>query len=60
MKKLEYGTPFDNAEDLVARIAIAAGEIRDMPRIFQNVRISMCRRYKVCIVAGGRNLEHLL
>ena len=34
MKILVYHTPFDNAEELVARIAVAAGEIRDMLGIF--------------------------
>ena len=41
MKNLVYDNPVHNAEDLVARIAVAAGEIRDIPGVFQNVRISM-------------------
>ena len=41
MKSLVYDTPVDNAEELVARIAEAAGEIRDMPGVFQNVLTSM-------------------
>ncbi|GFV45393.1 uncharacterized protein TNCV_5055871 [Trichonephila clavipes] len=31
MKSLVYDTPVDNAEELVARIAVAAGEIRNSP-----------------------------
>ncbi|GFT95408.1 transposable element Tc3 transposase [Trichonephila clavipes] len=45
MKSLVYDTPVDNAEELVARIAVAAREIRNSPGIFQNVRMSMRRRY---------------
>lgn len=60
LKSLVYDTPVDNAEELVARIAVAAGEIRDMPGVFQNVRMSMRRRCEACIVARGRNFEHLL
>ena len=60
VETLVYDIPVDTAEELVARIAVAAREIRDMPGVFQNVRISMRRRYEACIVAGGRNLEHLL
>ncbi|GFX86254.1 uncharacterized protein TNCV_2561361 [Trichonephila clavipes] len=46
MKSLVYDTPVDNAEELVARIAVAAGEIRNSPGVFQNVRMSMRRRYE--------------
>ncbi|GFU71600.1 uncharacterized protein TNCV_3035401 [Trichonephila clavipes] len=60
MKSLVYDTPVDNAEELVARIAVAAGEIRNSPGVFQNVRMSMCRICEACIVARGRNFEHLL
>ncbi|GFT21471.1 uncharacterized protein TNCV_2307291 [Trichonephila clavipes] len=60
MKSLVYDTPVDNAEELVARIAVAAGEIRNSPGVFQNVRMSMRRRCEACIVARGRNFEHLL
>ncbi|GFT04312.1 uncharacterized protein TNCV_1928731 [Trichonephila clavipes] len=60
MKSLVYDTPVDNAEELVARIAVAAGEIRNSPGVFQNVRMSKRRRCEACIVARGRNFEHLL
>ena len=52
MKTLVLDTPIDNAEELVTRIAVAAGEIRDMPRVFHNVQISMRRRYEMCFEAG--------
>ena len=56
MKTLVYDTPVDN--DLVARIAVAAGQIRDMHGVFQNFWISMLWRCEVHILDGGRNFEH--
>ncbi|GBM80689.1 hypothetical protein AVEN_137215-1 [Araneus ventricosus] len=53
MKTLVYVTPVDNAEELVARRAVAAGEIRDMHGIFQKPRKSMRRRCEACIEVGG-------
>ena len=41
MKTLVYDTPVDNAEELVARIAVAAGEIRDMAGVLHNICIPM-------------------
>ncbi|GFS68138.1 hypothetical protein TNCV_438961 [Trichonephila clavipes] len=34
LKRLVYDTSFPSIEDLTVRISVAAGEIRDMPRIF--------------------------
>ena len=39
-KTLVYDNSIDK-EELVAKIAVAAGEIRDMPRVCEIVRISM-------------------
>ncbi|GFX68258.1 transposable element Tcb2 transposase [Trichonephila clavipes] len=41
---LVYETPVNSAEELVARISAAAGEIRNTPEMFSNVRRSMKRR----------------
>ena len=60
MKTLVSDSPVDSAKDLIARIAVAAEEIRDMPGVFQNVRISMSLSFEVCIVSGERNFESLL
>ena len=60
MKTLVYDILVENAEKLAARIAVAGGEIRDMPGVFQNVRISMSLSFEVCIVSGERNFESLL
>ncbi|GFV14714.1 hypothetical protein TNCV_2586871 [Trichonephila clavipes] len=44
MKSLAYASPVDSDEALVARIAVVAGEIREMPGVFTNVRHSLRRR----------------
>ncbi|GFW55852.1 transposase-like protein [Trichonephila clavipes] len=60
MKSLVYETPVNSAEELVARISAAAGEIRKTPEMLSNVRRSMKRRCEACITCGGRQFEHLL
>ncbi|GFS59066.1 uncharacterized protein TNCV_69601 [Trichonephila clavipes] len=60
MKSLVYETPVNSAEELVARISAAAGEIRNTPEMLSNVRRSMKRRCDACITCGGRQFEHLL
>jgi hypothetical protein len=37
-QSLVYGTPVDTQHDLVARIAVAAATIREMPRIFRRIQ----------------------
>ncbi|GFW10685.1 uncharacterized protein TNCV_4918041 [Trichonephila clavipes] len=49
MKSLVYETPVNSAEELVARISAAAGEIRNTPEMLSNVRRSMKRRCEACI-----------
>ncbi|GFX32849.1 uncharacterized protein TNCV_889851 [Trichonephila clavipes] len=44
MKSLVYETPVNSAEELVARISAAAGEIRNTPEMLSNVQRSMKRR----------------
>ncbi|GBM70390.1 hypothetical protein AVEN_12218-1 [Araneus ventricosus] len=53
MKILVYETPVDSVENAVARISVAAGEIRDTPGMFQNVRNSMRRRCEAYVTALG-------
>ncbi|GFS83580.1 uncharacterized protein TNCV_1657911 [Trichonephila clavipes] len=60
LKSLVYETPVNSAEELVARISAAAGEIRNTPEMLSNVRRSMKRRCEACITYGGRQFEHLL
>lgn len=60
LKGLVYETPVTSDEDLVARVVEAAARVRDRPGLFERVRQSMIRRCEACIVADGRNFEHLL
>lgn len=61
MKSLIYDDgPVDSAEDLVARISVAAATIREMPGVFANVRRSIHRRVQACVRVGGRNFEQFL
>lgn len=60
LKAKVYHTPVSSAEELVARIVAAAGQIRDTPGIVGNTHSSMRRRCEACIMAQGRNFEHLL
>ncbi|GFY31684.1 uncharacterized protein TNCV_4199951 [Trichonephila clavipes] len=57
VKSFVYASPVDSDEALVARIAVVAGEIREMPGVLANVRHSLRWRCEACIFAGGRFLE---
>ena len=50
----------ETQQDLVARIQVATGVIRDMPGIFPRVRRDIIRRYTKCIKVGHGHIEHLL
>ena len=60
LKGLVYETPVISSEDLVARVVEAAARVRDRPGLFERVHQSMIRRCEACIVADGKNFEHLL
>ncbi|GFV45212.1 hypothetical protein TNCV_1299371 [Trichonephila clavipes] len=57
MKSVVYANPVVSEEALVARIAAVVGDMREMPRVFANVRQSLCRRCEACIFAGGGSME---
>jgi hypothetical protein len=46
--------------DIVARIAVAAGNIRQVPRIFQTVQNNIARRCRTGNEVDGRHFEDLL
>ncbi|GFU70571.1 transposable element Tc1 transposase [Trichonephila clavipes] len=52
-----YANPVDFDEALVAMIAVVAGDIREMPEVFANVRQSLRRWCETCIFAGGCSFE---
>ncbi|GFV54101.1 hypothetical protein TNCV_5119361 [Trichonephila clavipes] len=47
-------------EDLSARISVAAGKMRGMAGIFQNMSNSIRHHCQVCQMISGRNLESLM
>ncbi|KAJ4436380.1 hypothetical protein ANN_19012 [Periplaneta americana] len=55
MKRLEYETPINTAEDLVARVIEAAHVIRDVD-LFERCRHSIVRRYQLCNAFNGRHV----
>ncbi|GBO12185.1 hypothetical protein AVEN_110077-1 [Araneus ventricosus] len=59
-KSLVYESPIDSDEDLVARISVATGDVREMPGVFEKVRRSLHRRCNACITAGGRFFEQFV
>ena len=61
METLVYETPVEAQQDLVARIKVAAGVVRDMPGIFPRVRYdNQAIDYTKCIEVDGGHIEHLL
>ena len=60
MKSTVYETDIDSEDELVARIASAAAEIRETPGILGRVGQSMARRCTICLDANGRVFQHLL
>ena len=52
IKSLIYEASVESEMDLVARIAVAAGQIAENPRIFEHARQSILKRYQTCIDVG--------
>lgn len=59
MKQLVYATPVTDPMDLVARIVEAAATIQESD-IFEKVRESSLKRYRLCNEVRGRHFEQLL
>jgi hypothetical protein len=55
MQSLVYGTPVEIQHDLVARTAVAAGTIREMPGIFQRIQHNVARRCRTCNKVESRH-----
>ena len=52
VNSLIYETPVES-DDFHRRIVVAAGKIAENPRVFEHVRQSILKRYKICIEVGG-------
>jgi hypothetical protein len=53
-------TPVETKHELVARIAIVAGTIWEMPGIFQRVQHNISRQCRTCNEVSGHHFEQLL
>jgi hypothetical protein len=51
---------YETQHDLVARIAVAAGTIQEMPGILQRVQHNIARRCRIGNEVNGCNFEQLL
>jgi hypothetical protein len=60
MQGLVYETPVETQHDLVARIAVAAATIPEMPVTPQRIQHNITRQCKICNEVGGRHFEKLL
>jgi hypothetical protein len=60
MQSLVYETPVDTQHELMAKIAVAAGTIREMPGIFQRVRHNIASWCRICSEASSHHFEQLL
>lgn len=60
MKTLVYETPVESEEELIARIAVASGDIADNRALIGRVHRSLRNRCGVCIQQNGRHFEQLL
>jgi hypothetical protein len=59
LKSLVYSSPVDDAETLRNRILAGFQTIRNMPGIWDRLRVAMRRRAEACIQAAGGHMEHL-
>ena len=57
MKSLVYETPVEYEMDLVARVAVVAGDITRNQRILCRLQESLHLRFHICIEAGGSILK---
>ncbi|GFV35957.1 hypothetical protein TNCV_2867151 [Trichonephila clavipes] len=57
LKSMVHATLVISVKDPIVRICVAAGRIRDMSGIFQNVRNSMEHHCQDCQTRFGRNIE---
>jgi hypothetical protein len=60
LKLLVYSSSVDDVETLRNRIVAGFQTIRNMPGIWDSLRVAMRRRDEACIQAGGGHVEYLL
>ena len=57
MKSIVYENPIDSDEDLAARIAVATGDVREMPGVFEKVRSFLHLKCNASLTAGDRSFK---
>jgi hypothetical protein len=60
MQGLVYETPVETQHYLVARIAVAAGTILQMPGILQRIQHNIARQCRIRNKVSGSHFEQLL
>jgi hypothetical protein len=60
LKTKVYASKVDTREKLCHQIEQFSNEIKNIPGIFQHLRVPFSRRAKLCVCEHGGNLEHLL
>lgn len=60
VKSIVYETPVATEDELLGRIQAACQQVRDTPQVFERVRHSLIRRYRLCVECDGKHVEHLL
>lgn len=60
LKSLVYQTPVENVAELRERIVNGCNVIRQIPGVFERVRVSLSNRLDRCIDMNGGHFEHML
>lgn len=60
MKEKVYSVTIEDQQQLRVRIIEAANQFRQKNMIFQRIRFSLLKRYRMCIEQNGGHFEHLL
>ena len=60
MKEKVYAVPLEDEQQLRVRIIEAENQFRQKDMIFQRIRLSLLKRYRMCIEENGGHFEHLL
>jgi hypothetical protein len=60
LKSLVHSSPVDDVETLRNRTVAGFQTIRNMPGIWNRLRVAMRSRAEACIQAGLGHMEHLL
>jgi hypothetical protein len=60
MQGLAYETPVETQHELMAKIAVAAATIQEMPGVFQRLQHNIAGWCRICNDVGSSHFEQLL